>query len=236
MGSACAVTSKLKQRSGPAGVALMTLAFAAGATDATTYLALGRVFTANMTGNTVLLGIALVGGDGARVARSLCALGGFCAGVAGATLALAQLLRRGRSTGASAALLGELALLIAVAIAGVAAGRGGDSVFWLIALSGMAMGAQSAVVREAGPPGVATTYISGTLTGLLASATRRLARERSDESDSPATGTLWLPAAVWLTYLGAALAGAAATDRWGLGAAWIACGAVGAVLVWLRAP
>jgi uncharacterized membrane protein YoaK (UPF0700 family) len=37
---------------------LLALAFAAGYIDALSYLGLSRVFTANMTGNTVLLGIA----------------------------------------------------------------------------------------------------------------------------------------------------------------------------------
>ena len=36
------------------------LTAAAGYVDAVSYLALGRVFTANMTGNTVLLGLSLV--------------------------------------------------------------------------------------------------------------------------------------------------------------------------------
>lgn len=37
---------------------LLLLACAAGAIDAISYLGLGRVFTANMTGNTVLLSLA----------------------------------------------------------------------------------------------------------------------------------------------------------------------------------
>jgi uncharacterized membrane protein YoaK (UPF0700 family) len=35
---------------------LLTLTAAAGSADAVSYLGLGRVFTANMTGNLVLLG------------------------------------------------------------------------------------------------------------------------------------------------------------------------------------
>ena len=37
--------------------------------DAVSYLMLGRVFTANMTGNTVLLGLALVQGQ-AEIGRA----------------------------------------------------------------------------------------------------------------------------------------------------------------------
>jgi uncharacterized membrane protein YoaK (UPF0700 family) len=65
---------------------LLTLAVPAGAVDASNYLGLGRVFTANMTGNTVLLGVALARGSGADAARSVAALGGFCAGGAIGTL------------------------------------------------------------------------------------------------------------------------------------------------------
>src|SRR5947209_15890383 len=61
---------------------LLALALAAGAVDAASYLGLGRVFTANMTGNTVLLGVALARGTGADAARAATALGGFCVGAA----------------------------------------------------------------------------------------------------------------------------------------------------------
>jgi uncharacterized membrane protein YoaK (UPF0700 family) len=39
---------------------VLLLTGAAGYVDAVSYLLLGRVFTANMTGNTVLLGLAIV--------------------------------------------------------------------------------------------------------------------------------------------------------------------------------
>ena len=61
---------------------MLALAFAAGYIDAVSYLGLSRVFTANMTGNTVLLGIALAQLDGDAAARSGLALAGFLAGAA----------------------------------------------------------------------------------------------------------------------------------------------------------
>lgn len=61
---------------------LLALAFAAGYIDALSYLGLGHVFTANMTGNTVLLGIALAELDGGAIARSGFALAGFLTGAA----------------------------------------------------------------------------------------------------------------------------------------------------------
>ncbi len=66
---------------------ILVLAWAAGSLDAIGYLGLGHVFTANMTGNAVLLGLALGQGEGLVAVRSVVALGGFGLGVAiGATI------------------------------------------------------------------------------------------------------------------------------------------------------
>ena len=61
---------------------LLLLTGAAGIADAISYLGLGHVFTAMMTGNTVLLGLALAQGEAYAAARSMLALFGFVAGVA----------------------------------------------------------------------------------------------------------------------------------------------------------
>src|SRR5262249_46555433 len=59
---------------------LLALTWAAGYIDAIGYLALGGVFTANMTGNTVLLGLHVSQEQGAAALRALTALGGGGAG------------------------------------------------------------------------------------------------------------------------------------------------------------
>src|SRR2546428_2847269 len=59
---------------------LLMLTSAAGAVDAVSYLGLGRVFTAMMTGNTVLLALAISQGEIMAVVRSALALAGFSAG------------------------------------------------------------------------------------------------------------------------------------------------------------
>src|SRR5215467_6235892 len=61
---------------------LLALTWAAGNVDAIGYLGLGRVFTANMTGNTVLLGLHLGQAQGAAAVRALLALVGFGVGLA----------------------------------------------------------------------------------------------------------------------------------------------------------
>jgi len=49
--------------------ALLVLTFTTGVIDAASYLGLGHVFTANMTGNIVLLGFGIAGGSGDFVAN-----------------------------------------------------------------------------------------------------------------------------------------------------------------------
>ena len=65
---------------------VVLLSVAAGCVDAVSYLGLGHVFTANMTGNTVLLGLSLGQADWQAVLRSSMALLGFSIGVAVGTL------------------------------------------------------------------------------------------------------------------------------------------------------
>ena len=59
---------------------LMVLTMTTGIIDAVSFLGLGQVFTANMTGNTVFLGFALASAEGLSVERSLVALAAFAAG------------------------------------------------------------------------------------------------------------------------------------------------------------
>ena len=149
---------------------LMGLTFAAGSVDAISYLALGRVFTANMTGNIVLLGLAVAQSLGPQTQRSLVALAAFAAGVAIAA-------NVGRPRGheevwparVTLALALEAVLLTGFAIAWWAFDRRPftESVLVLVALAGLAMGMQSATARQLAVKGVTTTFVTGTLTTLV---------------------------------------------------------------------
>ena len=55
-------------------VVLLVMTAATGIVDAVSYLALGHVFTANMTGNVVLMGFRLGGASGISLSRSVIAL------------------------------------------------------------------------------------------------------------------------------------------------------------------
>ncbi|HEX4721505.1 MAG TPA: YoaK family protein, partial [Pseudonocardiaceae bacterium] len=62
--------------------ALLTLTAVTGLIDAVSYLRLGHVFVANMTGNVVFLGFALAPGSGLSPLASLVAVAGFVVGAA----------------------------------------------------------------------------------------------------------------------------------------------------------
>src|SRR5439155_20814044 len=67
-------------RHGPLPPLLVGLTFVTGLVDAFSYLLLGHVFVANMTGNVVFLGFALAGATGFSIPASLVALGCFASG------------------------------------------------------------------------------------------------------------------------------------------------------------
>src|SRR5580700_8555092 len=72
----------------PIGI-LLAMTAVTGIIDAVSYLALGHVFTANMTGNVVLLGFALAGAPGLSISRSAVALLAFLSGaILGGRMAL----------------------------------------------------------------------------------------------------------------------------------------------------
>jgi uncharacterized membrane protein YoaK (UPF0700 family) len=89
-----------------------------GIVDAVSFLGLGQIFTAFMTGNILFLGFAVAGGAGLAPAASLTALVAFVLGVSlGACLGVVMAIRRRRwfLTSASAAAV----LLLAAALAAI---------------------------------------------------------------------------------------------------------------------
>jgi len=202
---------------------LLLLTWAAGSVDAVSYLGLGHVFTAMMTGNTVLLGMAIGQGQVLAALRSVTALGGFCLGAAvGALIVEREKKQQEWPTAVTGALALEAIALGLFTIAWhVDPARSGGTLHVLILLSGLAMGIQAAAVRRLGVPGIATTYITGTITslmvdliGYLRSATVPLlaGRSRSETASGEAPAARWegrvgLLAGVFLFYGLGALVG-----------------------------
>jgi uncharacterized membrane protein YoaK (UPF0700 family) len=147
---------------------LIALTFGAGAVDAVAFLGL-HVFTAVMTGNLVLLGVAIGQGAAGNAVRGFVAVGGYGIGVLAGARIVGVLPRETLwSSRVARALLLETALL-ALFLGGwilTDARPDGVAAWALIATSGIAMGLQAALTRAIAP-GRSTTYLTGTLTGLL---------------------------------------------------------------------
>lgn len=156
-------------RHGPLPPLMLTLTVVTGLIDAVSYLALGRVFVANMTGNVVFLGFALAGAPGLSVTASLVSMASFLVGaLTGGRFSTRFAAHRGRLLGATTAIQAVLVAATVVAVA-VAGNEVTSPVrYTLIVLLGIAMGLQNAVARRLGVPDLTTTVLTLTLTGLAA--------------------------------------------------------------------
>ena len=147
-------------------VVLMTLTMLSGLVDAVCYLGLGRVFTANMTGNIVVLGFATAGAPGFSVAASLTSLGLFLVGAVAGGIISNKVSRRSRLLGAAIGIEAVFvagAAVVAFAAATVAFGWGR---YTAIAILAFAMGVRNSVIRRLAIPDMTTTVLTLTLTGL----------------------------------------------------------------------
>jgi len=148
---------------------MLVLTFTTGINDAVGYLGLDKVFTGNMTGNVVVLGMALVGGSGLPILGPALALVGFMAGAAIAGRAL----RRGDRSwhGVTTLVFAAVALLMLVlgVVLLAAGGEPGQSLRVTVTTSAaFAMGMQAAAARLVGVKDVTTVVVTSTITGLAA--------------------------------------------------------------------
>jgi uncharacterized membrane protein YoaK (UPF0700 family)/predicted GNAT family acetyltransferase len=201
---------------------LVALTLVSGLVDAVCYLGLGRVFTANMTGNIVVLGFAAAGAPGFSVPATLTSLAVFLVG-ATASSRMAGRISEGRRS---------RLLLTAMATETVFVGAGAVVAFWVpavghgwprylvIALLAFAMGVRNATVRRLAVPELTTTVLTMTLTGLAADSSlagrdnrgagRRTAAVAAMLAGALAGAALYLHRGAGLPLLVAALVAAAA--------------------------
>ncbi len=153
----------------PLARTLLFLTFTTGLVDAASYLGLGRVFTANMTGNIVFLGFGIAGRGGLPVVAPLVSLGAFLVGAgAGGVLAVRMAGRHSHHFAWALAIEASLIAIAAVVAAAINVepnALSGDSVIALLAL---AMGLRNATIRRIAVPDLTTTVLTMTLTGLAA--------------------------------------------------------------------
>ena len=150
--------------------ALMALTFSTGLIDAVSFISLGHVFTANMTGNIVLLGFAAAGTTGLSLARSSVSLLAFMAGaLVGGMINVrhsgwTQMRLLKRTIEIEAILL--LMTTSFAASAGPKTEVSPSLTYALIVLLALAMGVRNAVVRKLAVPDLTTTVLTLTVTGI----------------------------------------------------------------------
>ncbi|GAA2195099.1 YoaK family protein [Streptomyces bangladeshensis] len=145
---------------------LLTSTVVSGLIDAVAYLGLGRVFTANMTGNVVVLGFAAAGAPGFSVPYTVTSLACFLLGAVAGGRAAARFGRGSRRRRARLALAAEAALVGTCAAVAFARPGAAGTRYALIALTALAMGLRNATVRKLGVPDLTTTVLTMTLTAL----------------------------------------------------------------------
>ena len=148
---------------------LVALTAVTGLVDAFSYLVLGHVFVANMTGNVVFLAFALAGVGGFSVLASLLALGCFALGALvtgrlGRSLAGRRELLLGVTAAIQAVIVAEAVTMTALAASPVQTGLR----YALIAVLAAALGAQNATARKLAVPDLTTTVLTLTITGIAA--------------------------------------------------------------------
>ena len=212
----------------------VVLTLVAGYVDAIGWLTLDRVFTAQMSGNLVLLAVHMVAGERGRAWLQADAILAFFFGLVATGSIIEIGMRRRRRRIFVAAIAVEFVLLLCFAGAGeallpagsAARADAGAPTFGLIAVVAVAMGAQNTSLRMAGILSVFTTHVTGALSGLseevivcvfslLQPGNRRkagggFAAESLQKMHPKAFRNVGQSAALLTAFLGGAFAGAAA--------------------------
>lgn len=159
---------------------LLVLAVSAGSADGWSYFGLGHAFVANMTGNTVLVGISVFGPTHDLLHPAI-SIGCYVPGVMFAAILTRPVSRQSAwSRRISAALFLESILLIGAEIAwAVFSSTARQNPYSvppdhnaILGVVAFAIGMQSGAMLQLRIPGVVTTYITGTWTSLTSGLVR----------------------------------------------------------------
>ena len=188
---------------GPLPTMLLALTGVTGFVDAISYLKLGHVFVANITGNIAFLGFAVADAKEFSIGASLTATAAFLVGALGGG-------RLGVRAGSHRGGLMANGILVEVVVGGIAliasivtSDLAGElAQYELIVLLALAMGMQSAVARKLGVPDLPTTVLTLTLAGLAADSSLAGGNNLRASRRLLATGSVLLGAAAgaWLIF------------------------------------
>jgi uncharacterized membrane protein YoaK (UPF0700 family) len=200
----------LDDKHGPLPLLLLLLTAVSGVVDAVSFLKLGHVFVANMTGNVVFLGFAVGDASDFSIPTSLVAMTTFLAGaLAGGRLG--QLIGHHRGRHLAVATFIEIALVGVTLVVSISPlDPNGETIrYAVIVLLALTMGIQNATARRLGVPNMTTTVLTVTLTGLAADSHFAGGKQSQVGRKLASVGAM---------FLGAAL-GAILVSRSGIGAA-----------------
>jgi uncharacterized membrane protein YoaK (UPF0700 family) len=165
-------------------VRLLILAASAGSADGWSYLGLGHAFVANMTGNTVLLGIAVFQNHGDLLYPAI-ALGCYAVGAVIGSLMTGKVRPGIWSKAIFWTLMLEALLLLAAEGGWIAIhlhANHAPRLELLLATISLAVGMQSAAMVRLQITGIVTTYITGTWTTLLSGLVGLARRQKPQQS------------------------------------------------------
>lgn len=191
---------------GPLPAYLLLLAIVAGICDAVSFLLLGRVFVANMTGNVVVLGLGIAQVPGVSLTNSVVAILAFGFGA----FLLGNLVYRRATTRShylfNVVVVGFATVVLStiVSIAGPHHLTSTQEVIITVLLAG-GMGSQSAVQQRLGIRDISTTYLTGIFTQLASNIGHAPPKVTLRRSMSIATriagGALGAALIFWTNYL-----------------------------------
>jgi uncharacterized membrane protein YoaK (UPF0700 family) len=154
-------------KDGPLPLFLVLMTLVTGLVDAFSFLALGHIFVANMTGNVVFIAFALAGAPGFSAPVSVTALVAFIVGSFGGG-ALGSHLggNRGRLLGISAGIQ-TIFLAISLVMASLSGNPiSGAYLYGLTIPLAVSMGIQNATARRLAVPDLTTTVLTLTIVGI----------------------------------------------------------------------
>lgn len=150
-------------------IALLALTVSTGIVDAASFLGLGNVFTALMTGNVAFLGFSFVGVEGFSASRSSAALAAFFVGALVVGIVERRTTNAGRTFLVPAGVLEVAGLVLGTALCLAApVETDGRVVFAIIAAVAFAMGARSATMLRLAEPDLKTNVLTLTLAAFAA--------------------------------------------------------------------
>lgn len=232
-----------------------TLTTVGGFVDAVGYIALFQVFTANMSGNSIHVGMGAGQFSLNEIQRPVCAILSYVVGLIMTRIALEVAARSAWERIASFTLAAEAFLLLLFAHsrpamhAGQIADLSSPGYFVLVAMLAFAMGIQTATLTHIGPLTLYTTFVTGTLTKFSESFTRSLfwahdtlergaslsqvAKLSLGQADVQSGATLL---SVWSCYVVGAALGTITKARWELRALYFPVAVLLTLIVldWLR--